>query len=80
MESKYSNIGSGTNERGKALKPHSVQFSSVTQSIQVLNATPIKALAALDFPCGLVVKNLPVNARDTSSIPDLGRSHKPRGN
>ena len=28
-----------------------------------------------DFPGGSVVKNPPANARDTSSIPDLGRSH-----
>ena len=27
------------------------------------------------FPGGSVVKNLPVNAGDTGSIPDLGRSH-----
>ena len=26
------------------------------------------------FPCGLVVKNLPVNAGHTDSIPGLGRS------
>ena len=29
------------------------------------------------FPGGSVVKNLPVNAGDTGSIPDLGRSHVP---
>ena len=29
-----------------------------------------------DFPGGSVVKNLPTNAEDTGSIPDLGRSHK----
>ena len=28
-----------------------------------------------DFPGGLVVKNLPVNAEDTGSIPGLGRFH-----
>ena len=27
-----------------------------------------------DFPGGTVVKNLPANAGDTGSIPDLGRS------
>ena len=26
-----------------------------------------------EFPGGLVVKNLPANARDTGSIPELGR-------
>ena len=33
-----------------------------------------------DFPGGSEVKNLPCNARDTSSIPGPGRSHMPRGN
>ena len=28
-----------------------------------------------DFPGGAVVKNLPANAGDTGSTPDLGRSH-----
>ena len=28
-----------------------------------------------DFPGGPVVKNPPANARDTGSIPGLGRSH-----
>ena len=32
------------------------------------------------FPGGLVVKNLPSNARDTSSIPGRGRFHMPQGN
>ena len=53
---------------------------TVPKLIQVLNATPIKILAALDFPGGLVVKNLPANARNTGSIPDQERSHMPRGN
>ena len=30
------------------------------------------------FPVGPVVKNLPCNAKDTSSIPGPGRSHKLR--
>ena len=34
----------------------------------------------LGFPGGLVVKNLPANAGDTSLIPDLGRSYMPWGN
>ena len=33
-----------------------------------------------DFPCGLVVKNLPCSAGDTGSIPGLGRFHVPQGN
>ena len=32
------------------------------------------------FSGGPVVKNPPFNARDTGSIPDLGRSHMPQGN
>ena len=32
------------------------------------------------FPGGLMVKNLPANAGDKSSIPGLGRSHMPQGN
>ena len=32
------------------------------------------------FPGGAVVENLPVNAGDTGSSPDLGRSHMPRSN
>ena len=30
------------------------------------------------FPGGSVVKNLPVSAGDTGSVPDLGRSHVPQ--
>ena len=33
-----------------------------------------------DFPGGAVVKNLPANAGDSGSIPDLGRSHMPWNN
>ena len=32
------------------------------------------------FPGGAVVKNPPVNAEDTGSIPGPGRSHIPRSN
>ena len=32
------------------------------------------------FPGGTVVENLPANAGDTGSSPDLGRSHMPRSN
>ena len=32
------------------------------------------------FPGGSVVKNLPANAKDMSSIPNLQRSHMPGGN
>ena len=34
----------------------------------------------LDFPGGSVVKNPPVNAGDTGSIPGLGRSHISQSN
>ena len=33
-----------------------------------------------DFPGGSVVKNPPVNARDTGSSPGPGGSHMPRSN
>ena len=32
------------------------------------------------FPGSPVIKNLPCNARDTSCIPALGRSHMPQSN
>ena len=32
------------------------------------------------FPGGSLVKNLPANAGDTGSIPDLGRPHMLQGN
>ena len=32
------------------------------------------------FPVGLVVKNLPCNAKDTGSVPGPGRSHMPQSN
>ena len=31
----------------------------------------------MDFPGGLVIKNPPASAGDTSSIPGLGRFHVP---
>ena len=34
----------------------------------------------LGFPGGAVVENLPANAGDTGSSPDLGRSHMPWSN
>ena len=40
----------------------------------------IRKNQALGFPGGSVVKNLPANAGDTSSILGLGRSHKPQNN
>ena len=41
-----------------------------------------RLMAKIDkgFPSGSVVKNLPANAGDTGSIPDLGRSHMLRSN
>ena len=40
----------------------------------------IKQTTNRDFPSGTVVKNPPANARDTGSIPGLGRSHILRSN
>lgn len=38
------------------------------------------SLSEVNFLGGPVVKNPPVNARDTGLIPSPGRSHTPRGN
>ena len=35
---------------------------------------------AQDLPIGIVDKNLPANAVDTSSVPGLGKSHMPQSN
>ena len=46
-----------------------------------MNYIPIKLLFKTQtqgFPDGSGVKNLPANTRDTSSIPEPGRSHLPR--
>ena len=40
--------------------------------------TPLTILRG--FPGGAVVENLPANAGDTGSSPDLGRFHMPRSN
>ena len=37
-------------------------------------------LIVVDFPGCPVVKNLPVNAGDTGSVPGLGRFHMLQGN
>ena len=34
-------------------------------------------IPCVGFPCGSVVKNLPANAGDLGSIPNLGKSHMP---
>ena len=40
----------------------------------------IQNYSSQDFPGGAVVKNLPANAEDRSSIPGLWRSHMPQNN
>ena len=40
----------------------------------------VQRMVSWDFAGGPVVKNLPVNAGDISSIPGLGRSHLPWSN
>ena len=40
--------------------------------------TTVRKISLRDFNGGPVVKSLPVNAGDTSSIPGLGRSHLPQ--
>ena len=46
------------------------------------NALPRLLLKSLfrGFPGGAVVENLPANAGDTGSSPDLGGSHMPQSN
>ena len=44
-----------------------------------LSLTHIKTIELGFLGCS-VVKNLPANARDVGSIPDLGRTHMPRSN
>ena len=39
-----------------------------------------KSFIFREFPGGLVVKNLPVNAGDMDSSPGLGRPQVPQGN
>ena len=39
-----------------------------------------EADSCMDFPGDSVVKNLPANAGDTGSVPDLGRWDMPRSN
>ena len=44
------------------------------------NGAHYVARSPRDLPGGPIIKNLPVNAGDTGSIPALGRSHMPWGN
>ena len=62
------------------LKPNvNLQLSQSKISIKRLYKASIKEFKQ-DFPGGAVVKNLPVNAGITGSIPGLGRSHMPQSN
>ena len=51
----------------------------ICRNIESLSCTPGKNIV-LGFPGGSVVKNPPLNAGDTGSIPELGRSHMLRSN
>ena len=53
-------------------------FLTVEMRASVLVLCSIKTMIPWGFRDGSVVKN-PANAGDTGSIPDLGRSHMPRG-
>ena len=57
------------------------QFNKGMNSLPQNGAEAMKYLYAKselgDFPGDPVVKTLPANAGDTSSIPDPGRSHMP---
>ena len=47
---------------------------------KIYSALKVKNLNSWGFPGGSVVKYLPVNVGDTSSNPDLGRSHMSQSN
>ena len=64
--------GRSPSHQGGPHKQGTAALSGVTNGCQ-------EALL-LDFPGGPVVKHPPCNAKDTALIPDLGRSHMPRGN
>ena len=54
-----------------------LRVDSLLLSHQERKATllTVKMIIGRDFPSGPVVKNLPANAGDTGSIPDLGEFH-----
>ena len=62
--------------------------AGTTKKCQLLNCTTALSKGPcckmqnvfLDFPSGTVEKNLPANARDTGSIPGLGRSPTTQSN
>ena len=67
-------------EKVWSLKKLKIEFS-YDPAILLLYIYPKKLKAGLkDFSGGPVVKNPPANARDTGSIPGLGRSHMPWDN
>ena len=65
-------IPTGPNTEAAHKASHSLFVKEVY--LLILNAV------TLDWPDGPVVEDLPANARDTSSIPGLGRFHMPQGN
>ena len=58
----------------------SVNSRNNTKNNQISEAEDKLKKYFQDFPGGTVVKNPPVNAGDTGSVPRLGRSHMPRNN
>ena len=75
------------------LCPEYIKNSTIKSPNSIINRQPIfktgrgfewtflqRRYTKRDFPGGAVVKSLPANARDTGSIPGLGRSHMPRSN
>lgn len=55
---------------------HKASHSLFVKEVYLL----ILKAVTLDWPDGPVAEDLPANARDTSSIPGLGRFHMPQGN
>ena len=60
--------------------PEDIKTHPHKDSSQMLIETFFVKAENWGFPGGAVVENLPANAGDTGSSPDLGRSHMPRSN
>ena len=52
----------------------------INQFLLIPPLTLLKKFSVEDFPGGTVDKNLPTNARDMGSVPELGRFYLPQSN
>ena len=55
-------------------------FMIINQFLLIPPLTLLKKFSVEDFPGGTVDKNLPTNARDMGSVPELGRFYLPQSN